>query len=94
MRFTGGTGTVDSATGVSTVQWTGTFTVNFYGKYVPFWIINPKLTVNAAGVGQITATLGGYASSLENPDVRTLLPATPNVVLANFTSVSNTSGTK
>ena len=87
VRVTNGTGTVNTSTGVSTIQWTGTFSINFYGQYVPFWIINPKLTVNAAGKGTITATLGGFASDIATPDVRTALPTTPNVVLAELPNV-------
>jgi len=87
VRYTNGTGSVDTATGVATIQWTGTFTVNFYGRYVPFWIVNPKLTVDANGKGVLTASLGGYASSLENPDVRTPLPQADDVVLAELPDV-------
>lgn len=87
IRYTNGTGTVNTSTGVATIQWTGTFTVNFYGKYVPFWIVNPKLTVDATGKGVLTASLGGYSSSLENPDVRTPLPTSNDVVLAELPNV-------
>ncbi len=84
VRLSQGTGTVNTATGAATIQWTGTFSVNFYGQYVPFWIVNPKLTVSAGGAAKLTATLGGFASSLDDPDVRTPLPATANVVLADL----------
>lgn len=87
VRYTNGTGTVDTATGVAAIQWTGTFTVNFYGHYVPFWIVNPKLTVDAAGKGTVTATLGGYASSIGDPDTRVELPDTANIVLAELPNV-------
>jgi hypothetical protein len=87
VRFSNGTGTVNTATGVATIQWTGTFSINFYGQFVPFWIINPKLTVNAAGKGTITATLGGFASDIATPEVRTPLPSTPNVVIAELPNV-------
>lgn len=94
VRFTGGTGTLDPATGAATIQWTGTFSINFYGTLVPFWIVNPKLTVDAAGNGTVTATVGGYASDQSNPDVRVLLPDTPNVVIATLRGVAsaNTTG--
>lgn len=87
VRFVNGTGTVNTATGATTIQWTGTFSVNFYGQYVPFWITNPKLVVNTAGKGTLTATLGGFASDISTPDVRTPLPATPNVVIAELPNV-------
>ncbi len=93
VRFTGGTGKVDTATGKATIQWTGTFSINFYGRYVPFWIINPKLVVNSSGVGTLSAKVGGFASSLDDPDTRTPLP-TSNVVLADLPAVAgaNTTG--
>ena len=47
--FDKATGTVDTATGAATIQWTGTFTINFYGRYVPFWIENPKLVIDSSG---------------------------------------------
>lgn len=90
VRYTGGTGTVDTATGVATIRWTGTFTVNFYGQYVPFWIVDPELTVDASGTGVLTAAMGGYASSLENPEVRTPLPTRQEVVLAELPNVYST----
>lgn len=87
VRFSQGTGTVNTATGAATIQWTGTFSINFYGQYVPFWIVNPKLTVAAGGAATLTASLGGFASSLDNPDVRTQLPTVNDVVLADFANV-------
>ncbi|MFN8053426.1 MAG: hypothetical protein U0Q22_18440 [Acidimicrobiales bacterium] len=92
VRFTGGTGTLDRTTGASTIQWTGTFSINFYGQYVPFWIKNPKLVVNASGVGQITATVAGFASSLDDPTTRTPLPATA-VVIADLPVVNGANST-
>jgi hypothetical protein len=87
VRYANGTGTVNTTTGAATIQWTGTFTINFYGQYVPFWIVNPKLTVAAGGSAKLTATLGGYASSMDDPDVRTPLAPTANVVVAEFANV-------
>lgn len=87
VRFAQGTGTVDTATGAATIQWTGTFSINFYGQYVPFWIVNPKLTVSAGGAATLTATMGGFASSLDDPDVRTPLAPTAGVRLAEFADV-------
>ena len=93
VRYTGGTGTVNTATGASTIQWTGTFTINFYGTYVPFWIKNPKLVVNGSGVGTLTASIAGFASSQDDPTIRIQLPER-TVTLAEFTGLSaaNTSG--
>ena len=63
VRYTGGTGTVNTTTGAATIQWSGTFTVNFYGPLVPFWITDPKLTVTPNGSATLTARMGGFASS-------------------------------
>ena len=94
VRFTGGTGTLDPATGAATIQWTGSFSINFYGTLVPFWMTDPKLVVDASGNGQITATMGGYASDMANPELRVPLPETPNVVIATLSGVDgdNTTG--
>jgi hypothetical protein len=94
VRFTGGTGTLNPATGVSTIQWTGTFSINFYGTLVPFYIKDPKLTMSAGGTGTITATMGGYASDINEPDVRVPLTPQSNVVIATLSGVSsaNTTG--
>jgi hypothetical protein len=87
IRLTNGTGTVNTSTGVSTIQWTGTFSINFYGQFVPFWIVNPRLTVDAAGKGRITATMGGFASDIATPEIRTPLPSTAGVVIAELPNV-------
>ncbi len=85
--LSGGEGTVNTATGVSTVQWTGTFTLNFYGELVPFQVANPRLTVDAAGNGTLTATLSGVAKDMADPEAPgTVLPAT-QVTLANLPDV-------
>ena len=86
VRFTGGTGTVNTVTGASTIQWTGTFSINFYGSFTPFWIVNPKLTVNASGAGTLTASVGGIGSEIDDPSVRVTLP-NRTVTLANIPSV-------
>ena len=87
IRYTNGTGTVNTATGAATIQWTGTFTVNFYGTYTPFWIIDPKLTVDPGGAARITATVGGIASDMDDPTIKVTVPDTPNIVLAEFADV-------
>lgn len=94
VRFTGGTGTLNPATGVSTLQWSGTFSINFYGDNVPFWIKDPKLTMSSGGAGTITATMGGYASDINEPDVKVPLTPQTNVVIATLSGVSasNTTG--
>jgi len=89
-----GTGTLDPATGATTIQWTGTASVNFYGGLAPFWFENPRLTVAANGTGQITADMGGYATSQENPTVKVPIDPVEDVVIATLNNVNsdNTSG--
>ncbi|KRF18843.1 hypothetical protein ASG90_02810 [Nocardioides sp. Soil797] len=57
-----GVGTVDSAQEDATITWRGTFTVLYYGGNTMFTVSDPVLTVEQ-GVGQVTAILGGYATS-------------------------------
>lgn len=87
VRYTGGTGTIDPATGATSIRWSGTFSVNYYGTLTPFWFSDPELTVGADGTGVVTATMGGYASSIDNPDVRELADPVPGVVIATLSGV-------
>ncbi len=93
IRMTGGDGTHDPATGVTTVQWTGSFSTNLYDELVPLWFSNLRLVVDAAGNGTLTATMAGYASSLDNPDVREQIPPLAGVVIARFTGLATAGAT-
>jgi hypothetical protein len=85
--WSGGTGTVDPATGASTLSFTGKFTINFYGGLVPFTIVDPVVTSTADGDGKIVATVNGYESSMENPTVKVPLNPVSGVVVADTTGV-------
>jgi hypothetical protein len=93
--WTGGTGTVDPATGEATLSFTGKLWVNFYSGLSPFWLQNPVVHVDANGVGTvITATMGGFAADRDNP----ANPAVPiadvsNVTVADLTAVASDNGT-
>ena len=89
VRYTGGVGTADPATGEVEIQWTGTFSNNFYDDLTPFWLSDPKLTVDAAGNGTVTVTVGGYRSSIDNPEVREPVDPMPGVVIARLTGVGS-----
>ncbi|ROS23157.1 Ig-like domain repeat protein [Cellulomonas sp. PhB150] len=57
VRFTSGTGTVDPATGASTLSWTGSYTVNAYPAAfnAPNEIYSdPRLTLDAQGSGTLS----------------------------------------
>ena len=87
--YSGGTGTADPVTGEVEIQWTGTFSNNFYDDLSPFWFSDPKLTVGADGNGTVTVTVGGYRSSMENPEERELMPPMPGIVIARLTGVGS-----
>ena len=91
--FSGGTGTVDPATGAASISWSGTFSINYYGTLTPFWFSDPVLTIGADGAGNVTATIGGYSSSIENPDVRELIDPIPGVVIATLAGVGSANRT-
>lgn len=85
--LSGGEGTVDTTTGEASIEWDGAFTINFYGTFVPFQVIDPVLTVDAAGNGRLTASATGIAKDAEDPDAPgTPIPAT-EVTLAELPDV-------
>ncbi len=89
----GGSGTVNTTTGVASIQWNGAFTINFYGTFVPFQIIDPVLTVDASGNGRLSASATGIAKDASDPDAPgTPIPATA-VTLADLPNVYG-SGTR
>lgn len=81
----GGRGEVDPRTGTARIQWTGTFTVVFYGGLTYWWASDPVLEIAADGTGRLTATAGGFATSMEDMTQWAPLTATP-VVLADLTA--------
>ena len=89
VRFANGTGSADPVSGEVSIQWTGTFSVNYYGTLTPFWIIDPELVVGADGTGSVTATLGGWASDMNNPDVQVPATPRPGVVIATLSGVDS-----
>ncbi|MBM7519165.1 HtaA domain-containing protein [Nocardioides nitrophenolicus] len=76
-----------AADGSGTVRWQGTFSVNFYGGLVPFWLSAPELVVAADGTGTLTADVDGYGSSMADPQQRTPLDAVADVPIATFADV-------
>lgn len=82
----GGVGTVDPEAGTATIRWKGTFTTVFYGGLTYWWASDPVLTVRADGTGELTATAGGFGTSMEDMTRWERLPAT-QVVLADLEKV-------
>lgn len=64
--FGAGTGTVDVAARTAHVAWAGDVTILYYSGMSFFVLSDPVLDV-ADGRGTLTATLSGYASSVDDP---------------------------
>ncbi|GAA4741187.1 hypothetical protein GCM10023350_27190 [Nocardioides endophyticus] len=75
------------ADGSATVEWEGSWSVNFYGGMVPFTVTDPELEVDKDGRGTLKADLSGYASSMEDPEVKTPLDLVQDVTIATFSDV-------
>lgn len=90
VEIDGGTGTVDVDANTAVIQWTGSFTSAFYSGMSRSWITDPKLTVASDGTGTVTATLGGYGTSMDDPDKFESLTPVPDVVIATLTGVDVT----
>lgn len=61
--ITGGAGTVDPSTNSAAIQWTGSFTVAYYGGMTFWYATDPKLVVEN-GVGTVTVTASGYGTDM------------------------------
>ncbi|GAA2234363.1 hypothetical protein N1031_09570 [Herbiconiux moechotypicola] len=79
--FTAGEGS--STEEGTTIQWTGAGTVNAYGGLVSWYFENPELVLDENGDGQITARVGGFGSSMEDPTVKVPLDPREDVVIAD-----------
>jgi hypothetical protein len=86
VKFSGGEGTVDAATGKADIAWDGSFTVTLYQGMTYWSATDPRLVVKEDGTGTLSATISGYASDRDDPDIWAEL-APRNVALANFTNV-------
>lgn len=84
--FAEGVGTADLAAGTAHVAWDGDVTVLYYSGMSFFTISDPVLDV-ADGRGTLTATVSGYASSVDNPDSWEPVAAA-QVTLADLPEVS------
>ncbi|SDT71434.1 HtaA domain-containing protein [Jiangella sp. DSM 45060] len=85
--FTGGAGELD-ATGAGSIAWTGAFTIYSYGGMVPWYVKDPVLTIDGAGNGAITAEVGGFASSMEDPTVKEPLDPEQDVTILELSGVA------
>lgn len=79
--ISGGVGRAD-ATGVE-IRWTGSVTVAMYGGMTYWTASDPRLTLDPAGNGHVTATLSGYAT--DRDDLGAWMPIPPReAVIAEF----------
>lgn len=84
VEFGGGQAAINPD-GSATVDWDGSFSINFYDGLVPFTITNPHLEVSAAGTGVLTADLTGYEVEMSNPNEKTPLTGLyEDVTIATF----------
>ncbi|MDP2774896.1 MAG: hypothetical protein Q8O61_15190, partial [Nocardioides sp.] len=88
-EFTGGEGLVDAAAGTAHIEWDGDVTVLYYSGMSFFYLSDPVLDV-ADGRGRVTATLSGFASSVDDqgkweavPPRRVTVADLPRVDLAD-----------
>jgi len=88
VQISGGTGEVDPDAGTATIRWTGTFTVAYHSGTSRFWVVDPLLRVDADGTGTVTATLGGYRTSMEDPTRFEALDPVPGIVVAQLSGVT------
>ncbi|WP_277955939.1 immunoglobulin domain-containing protein [Agromyces atrinae] len=78
--FTEGHGST-SADG-TVIDWEGAGTVNAYGGLVNWYFENPRLTLDAEGDGSIRARVGGFGSSMDDPEVKVPLEPRDDVEIA------------
>ncbi|WP_058626731.1 hypothetical protein [Microbacterium testaceum] len=60
----GGTGT--RRDGTLDIRWSGSFTIVFYGGMTYWSVTDPRLALDAAGNGQLTASASGYGTSMDD----------------------------
>jgi len=86
VKIGNGTGT-KAADGSTTIDWTGSFSVVFYGGLTYWSVTDPTLTLDAAGNGQLTGTASGYGTSME--DMTQWVPIAPEeIVLADISGAT------
>ena len=77
---------VVAADGSTSIRWTGSWTVVFYGGMTYWSVSDPRLTLDADGNGQLTATASGYGADMDDSTKWNTLSDT-TVVLADLKKV-------
>lgn len=83
----GGVGTVDLDAGTARIQWRGSVTVVFYGGLTYWWLTDPMLVIGPDGTGTLTATIGGYGTSMDDLTHWERLSPVPDVEIATLAGV-------
>ncbi|WP_160011889.1 Ig-like domain-containing protein [Nocardioides sp. AX2bis] len=89
LSFGAGTGTVDPEAGTASISWDGDATLLAYSGMTFFYVSDPQLDVAADGSGTVSATVGGYATEMDDPTAWEPLPET-EVTLAALQGVEVT----
>ncbi|WP_152973639.1 fibronectin type III domain-containing protein [Bifidobacterium aesculapii] len=90
VNFSKGTGTIDTAANTADIQWTGSFTVAFYGGMTYWFAADPELKVNADGTATLTADLSGYAADRNDTSKWSKIPVQENKTIAELKNVKVT----
>nr|WP_263863970.1 fibronectin type III domain-containing protein [Bifidobacterium sp. SMB2] len=86
VKLTKGTGTIDADKDNAEISWTGSFTVAYYSGQVQWYAKDLKLNVTG-GKGTVTATLGGWATDMNDATVFNKVAEEKNVEIATLSNV-------
>ncbi|WP_100510060.1 fibronectin type III domain-containing protein [Bifidobacterium primatium] len=86
VKLTKGTGTIDADKDNAEISWTGSFTVSYYSGQVQWYAKDLKLNVTG-GKGTVTATLGGWATDMNDATVFSKIAEEKNVEIATLSNV-------
>ncbi|MFT4210646.1 MAG: HtaA domain-containing protein [Microbacterium sp.] len=87
VELTEGTAVVEPD-GSAVISWPVSFSINYYDGLVPFTLSNLVLTVDADGVGTLTADLSGYEGDISDPYAdKAALDPVSEVTVATFSGV-------
>ncbi|GAA1546979.1 immunoglobulin domain-containing protein [Nocardioides humi] len=87
MLFTDGEGT-RAEDGTTTVHWDGAITIYAYGGLVPWYVADPVLRLDSEGNGTIKVKVGGFSSSMADPNVKEPLEPTTDVTVATISGAT------
>ncbi|GAA3669199.1 HtaA domain-containing protein [Microbacterium marinilacus] len=89
VQIADGQGTLDADADNAEIQWSGSFTVAYYGGMTYWSVTDPKLVVED-GVGTLTALVTGYGADMDDASVWSRLPDQPDLTLATLSDVDVT----